>query len=110
MKRAYYISAPRNVRALYYAAEYGVRGANRLLAQESRMIGPTRTMSGIRGVGMGLYRTRRAAQEAMVRVVAMAANQAGLLGRGCGGTPLVSVEQVVGGEFAPVSDVRIFGD
>jgi len=106
MEMNYAITAPRNIRALYYTAEYGVRGAAKLLAVEPRGVSVVRVPAGTASREMGLFRTRRDATHWQTRVMMMAAYSAGRIGQGCPGNVLIDVVQATAGDFVIYRSVR----
>ena len=102
----YAISATREVRALYYAFEYGVRGAHKLLAQEPKGLAVVRTTGGTAGRTCGLYATKATASKQRDRIMTAAAWMAGKLNRGCCGTSLIEIVRSSPADFAAVRNVR----
>lgn len=102
----YIINAPRNVRVLYYAAEYGIRGAARLLNAEPKTKAAVRTPGGTAKKQCGYYRTLAEANKMRDRIPVMAASQAGRCDRGLANFDLVMVERAVGDELDAVARVR----
>lgn len=106
MNRYFAIAAPRNIRALYYAAEYGVRGAWRLLQAESDRQQVVRTCGGTAVRCCGLYKTRREAERAKDRLLVMAATLAGKLGRDLAWYGTVETVRADASAFETVKHVR----
>ena len=93
MKTAKAITAPRRIRSLYYAAEYGTAAAAKLLAVEASGIDVVRVPSGTAGT-CGLFRTIRDARHWQTRVTMFAAFSAGRIGQSCPGMARIEVEPV----------------
>ncbi len=102
----YAISAPRQIRALYYAWEYGTRGAVRLLAREPKGQAPVRVIGGTAYRTNGLFRTKRDAQRDFVRVIAMASQMAGKIGHCVRDINFVEIVPAQRDSLAAVADVR----
>ena len=104
----YAVHAPRNVRAFYYAAEFGIRGAHRLLSVESDGSQVTRTAGGTAGKCLGLYRRKRDAEAALRRVLTIAANTTGRISQDLAWASCAQIVPATSADFP--APVRPFAD